>query len=323
MVFALAVAAVLSWGGVPVAAQEPAPSAPTWHLQLGVHLDPGAHDVQGQIPAPAVRTPQLVEPTWQPSHAPETAQIVSFYGHPGVPIMGVLGHGTPEVVAERVADWADHYDRLNGERGAIPAFHLIVGVAQAGPTRDGTWLYRLAHERIGKYVEVARERGMLLFLDTQIGWSDPLAEVQLLEPFLREPFVHVALDPEFATEPLGVGPGKALGHLTGAQINEVQRYLATLVEEVGLPRKILMVHQFTPRMLHYREVIENYDAVELSVDMDGFGYTAVKLSGYRRFALSAPSERPALKLFFHYDIPVMTPEEVQGLDEPPDLIIYQ
>ncbi len=44
------------------------------------------------------------------------------------------------------------------------------------------------------------------------------------------------------------------------------------------------------------------------------------LSGYRRFALSAPSERPALKLFSRY-VPVMTPEA--GLDEPPDLIIYQ
>ncbi len=164
---------------------------------------------------------------------------------------------------------------------------------------------------------------MLLFLDTQIGWSDPLVEVQLLEPFLREPFVHVALDPEFATEPLGVGPGKALGHLTGDQINEVQRYLATLVEEVGLPPKILIVHQFTTRMLYYREVIENYDAVELSVDMDGFGYTAAKLSGYRRFALAAPSERPGLKLFFDWDVPVMTPEDVQGLDQPPGLIIYQ
>ncbi|MXZ42146.1 MAG: hypothetical protein F4Z18_10285 [Caldilineaceae bacterium SB0666_bin_21] len=323
MVFVLAVAAVLAWGGVPVAAQEPAPSASTWHLQVGVHLDVGLHDVRVRNPSPAFRTPQLAESTWQPVHVPEPAQIVSFYGHPGVPIMGVLGHGTPEVVAERVAVWAEHYDRLNGPRGAVPAFHLITGVAQAGPTRDGTWLYRLSHERISEYVEAAREHDMLIFLDTQIGWSDPLVEVKLLEPFLREPFVHIALDPEFATEPLGTGPGKALGFLTGAQINEVQHYLATLVAEAELPPKILMVHQFAQRMLHDREVIENYDAVELSVDMDGFGYTAAKLSGYRRFALPAPSERPALKLFFHYDIPVMTPEEVQGLDQPPDLIIYQ
>ncbi len=323
MALVLAVAAVLVWGGVPVAAQEGVPITPVGLPQIDVHLDPGKNDVQGQRPAPRFPASQLTEPLWRPAHAPEPAQIVSFYGHPGVPIMGVLGHGTPAVVAERVAVWAEHYDRLNGPRGAVPAFHLITGVAQAGTTRDGTWLYRLSHERIGEYVETAREHDMLIFLDTQIGWSDPLAEVKLLEPFLREPFVHIALDPEFATEPLGIGPGKALGFLTGAQINEVQHYLATLVAEAELPPKILMVHQFAQRMLHDREVIENYDAVELSVDMDGFGYTAAKLSGYRRFALPAPSERPALKLFFHYDIPVMTPEEVQGLDQPPDLIIYQ
>ena len=251
------------------------------------------------------------------------AQIVSFYGFPGVPVMGVLGDGTPRDVAPRIAAMAERYDQLNGPRGTQPAFHLIVGVAQAGATPDGAWISRLAHDRIAEYVEAAREEGLLLFLDTQIGWSDPLAEVKLLTPFLREPFVHVALDPEFATERLGVRPGQALGSISAEDVNEVQRYLASIVHEEGLPPKLLMVHQFAERMFRNRGGIEDYDAVHLSFDMDGFGGTGAKLNGYRRFALPTPSERPALKLFFKYDTPLMTPEQVQGLGHPPDIIIYQ
>ena len=275
----------------------------------------------------AVLNPRSESGVWSWSSpvtlAPQRAQVVAFYGHPGVPAMGVLGHGTPAEVAEEVAEWAGRYDRLNGPRGAIGAYHLITGVAQANPTSDGLWLYRLSHDRIAEYVEAAREHGMLLFLDTQIGWSDPLTEVKLLESFLREPFVHIALDPEFATEPLSVRPGLAIGGITGGQVNEVLRYLSALVDEEGLPDKILMVHQFTGRMLHDRDAIERHGGVELSIDMDGIGTPRAKLNGYRLFALSEPSQLPAFKLFFKQDRPVMSPEEVQALDRVPDLIIYQ
>ena len=254
---------------------------------------------------------------------PVWPQVVAFYGHPGVRSMGVLGHGTPAEVAEEIAVWTERYDRLNGPRGAIGAYHLITGVAQANPTSDGHWLYRLSDDRIATYVEAAREHGMLLFLDNQIGWSDPLSEVKLLEKFLKEPFVHVALDPEFATEPLGVRPGRAIGGITGQQVNEVLRYLSEFVEEEGLPPKILIVHQFADRMLHDRDVIETQPGVELSIDMDGIGSPRAKLYGYGLYAITEPSQRPAFKLFFDQDNPVIPPEEVQELDPVPDVIIYQ
>lgn len=251
------------------------------------------------------------------------AQVVAFYGHPGVRAMGVLGHGTPAEVAENISVWVEQYDRLNGPLGAIGAYHLITGVAQANPTSDGTWMYRLPHDRIAPYVEAAREHGLLLFLDNQIGWSDPLREVQLLEDFLKEPFVHMALDPEFATEPLGVRPGQAIGGITGSQVNEVLEYLSALVESEGLPPKILMVHQFAGRMLHDRDEIVPQPGVELSIDMDGIGTPRAKLRGYRLFAAAEPSQRPAFKLFFTQDTPLMTPQEVAAMEPMPDVIIYQ
>ena len=253
----------------------------------------------------------------------EPPQVVSFYGHPDVRAMGVLGHGTPAEVAARVSAWAERYDALNGPRTTVGAYHLIVAVAQTWPTPEGDWLHHLEHERIAVYVAAAREHGLLLFLDTQIGWNDPLSEVRLLEPFLREPFVHVALDPEFATARVGVAPGLAIGSVTAQEVNAVQAYLAAIVRDEGLPPKILMVHQFTDWMLAGREQVEDHLEVELSIDMDGVGLAPIKVGGYERWALTAPSERPAFKLFFLQDTPVMIPEEVQALDDPPDIVIYQ
>ncbi len=253
----------------------------------------------------------------------ESAQLVTFYGYPNTPPMGILGRGSPEQVADQAAETAADYDRLNGDREVIPAFHLITGVAQAHPTPDGTWINRMPPELIAEYVELARERGMHVFLDEQIGWSDPLTEVRKLEPFLREPFVHVAIDPEFATKRLERRPGLAIGGVTGAEINEVQRYLASIVAAEGIPPKILMVHQFTPWMVTDRSDIVDVFEVDLSIDMDGFGGIGIKLQHYDLFAVPEPSERPAIKVFLRYDTPVLTPEQIQALDPRPDIIVYQ
>ncbi len=95
------------------------------------------------------------------------------------------------------------------------------------------------------------------------------------------------------------------------------------MREQGLPPKILMVHQFTGWILLDRAEVEDYPEVELSIDMDGFGLAPIKVAGYERWALAPPSERPAFKLFFVQDTPVMTPEEVQALNHLPDIVIYQ
>ncbi|MYA19045.1 MAG: hypothetical protein F4Z25_01985 [Chloroflexi bacterium] len=252
----------------------------------------------------------------------DDAQVVAYYGYPGVPVMGALGKAPPAETAREVADWAARYDRLNGPRRVIPAFHLITAVAQAHPTLDGTYLRRMSDAQIETYVEAAREHNMLLFLDVQIGWSDPLTEVKLLDRFLREPFVHLALDPEFATLGRGVRPGLVIGSLEAEHLNEVQHYLAGLVEEAGLPPKVLVVHQFVDWMILDRDAVEDVSGVEVTIDMDGFGGVALKLLHYERYSLTAPAERSAIKLFFRQDEPIMTPEQVQALEHVPDMIIY-
>ena len=270
---------------------------------------------------PVATGPIVVEPEPLPLSTFETHQVISFYGYPNVGGMGELGLHEPADAAQRVQELAAQYDALNGDRDTVGALHLIVDVAQAKPTDDGLYLDQMDSKRIAEYVEVARESGILLFLDLQIGWSDPLLDTQRLERFLREPFVHLALDPEFATARFGYAPGLVIGALDADEVNAVQDYLTDLVEDAGIPPKILVLHQFKPGMLIEPERFDDVPEVEITIDMDGFGGMWAKIGGFRRYAQSDYAERSAFKLFYHWDLPVMSIQEVVDLDV--DYVIYQ
>ena len=253
----------------------------------------------------------------------EQAQIVSFYGYPGIGTMGELGLHSAAGAAAAVERVAAEYDALNGPREVLPALHLIVAVAQRHPGTSGLYLQRMGDDRLNEYVEAAREAGILLFLDIQIGWSDALTETRLLEDALREPFVHLALDPEFATRHKGTAPGVAIGALGSADVNAVQHYLAGLVREHNLPPKVLILHQFLKSMLTAVEYYDDVAEVDVTIDMDGFGNPYVKLTKYDLYATADYAERAAIKLFYRWDAPLMTPARLLSLDNPPDLVIYQ
>jgi hypothetical protein len=181
----------------------------------------------------------------------------------------------------------------------------------------------MPREQVREWVELAREREQLLFLDVQFGWADPLGEVRALEEFLREPHVHLAMDPEFATRGRG-RPGVVIGSLDASTIDEVQAYLAELVREEMLPPKLLVLHQFLASMLPGSEGgYADHPEVEIVIDMDGFGAAFVKLTKYRWYSLGDYAERAAIKLFFLWDAPLLSPADLQSLDNPPDLVIYQ
>jgi hypothetical protein len=273
------------------------------------------------LPGVAPRLETLAVPT---GSYLDDATVVSLYGFPGICAMGELGCHSIDRTIGAVQQLTDRYDALNGDRGAIAALHLIVDVAQPTPRSDGSYLGRMSLERIGGYVELARRHGLLLFLDLQIGWEEPVDGVRRLAPFLDEPFVHIAIDPEFATRGKGAAPGEVVGQVNASQVNAVQHYLAGFVRQHSLPPKIFVIHQFRTSMLIEPERFADVPEVDLSIDMDGVGANRIKLDGYWRYALADYSERPTFKLFLQRDTPqVLTPEEVLALDTPPDYIIYQ
>jgi hypothetical protein len=278
----------------------------------------------GNYPALAGRAPEASSLAIPAGSYLDGAMIVSLYGTQGVCFMGELGCHAPEVTAGVVQELARHYDALNGAASVIPALHLIVEIAQSTPQTDGSYVRRMSDERLAAWVEVARNYGLLLFLDLQIGWGRPVDGVEWLSRFLVEPFVHLALDPEFATAGDAAPPGIEIGSLDGKEINAVQQRLAEIVAAHQLPPKLLVVHQFRSDMLTRPELLAEVSEVELIIDMDGFGRRDVKLDGYRRWALADYAERAGIKLFLRYDAPTLiSPADLLALDRPPAYVIYQ
>ncbi len=254
----------------------------------------------------------------------EGATVVSVYGHPGVCVMGELGcHGGPEGAIEAARSLVDEYEALGTGRTILPALHLIVDVAQALPGEDGQYLEQMPMEQIAEWVDAARDAEMMIYLDIQIGWGTLIDHVQRLEVFLEEPFVQLAIDPEFATKSRGATPGVVIGTLTADEVNEVQAYLAELVRRTGQPAKALVLHQFNEGMLTNPEAFEDVPEVTITIDMDGWGPPWPKISGYEAYALAPYAELPAFKLFYHWDEPLMTPADVMGMSVPPAYVIYQ
>ncbi|MGH2588821.1 MAG: hypothetical protein ACRDJE_28185 [Dehalococcoidia bacterium] len=249
-------------------------------------------------------------------------RIVSFYGTPLAPGLGALGQGDPETMIGRLRAQADAYAALDPERTVQPALHLIYEIAQAAPGADGLYLGRTPDAIVEEYIRLARDNGLLLFLDLQLGRSTIEREVGAVARFLAEPNVHLALDPEFAWGP-GVTPVEDIGFLRAAQVNQAQAMLQQIATENGLPGKILIVHQFRHGMLPDKAAIQPHEGVELVIDMDGFGSPAAKLDTYTAVITNDAVQYPGVKLFYEHDVPLMSPEDVLALWPRPVVVIYQ
>ncbi len=249
-------------------------------------------------------------------------QIVSYYGNPFAPSMGILGSADLETVGARLELHAALYDELNGPLGVVPALHLVYAVAQYQPTSNGLYLQYVPEADVQRYISYTREHDMLLFIDLQIGRSSVAAEVEKVLPYLRYSNVHLALDPEFAVSAPEI-PGADLGSLSATDIDDAQEALEQLVEAEGLPPKLLIVHQFTDSMVQSADTIEHYPNVELIFDMDGYGPAAVKRAEYQDIASRPYATRAGIKLFFDHDPDLMSEADVLQLQPTPVLIIYQ
>jgi hypothetical protein len=137
---------------------------------------------------------------------------------------------------------------------------------------------------------------------------------------VRQPGVHLAIDPEFIVGD-GEVPGTNLGSITGEAVNAAQAWLNAIAEQAG-EGKILVIHQFDDRMVVNKGVIQDYPLVYLVWDADGFGGPGAKKGDYHQYR-DEGFEYGGFKIFYRYDTPVMTPEEVMALSPPPAYIIYQ
>lgn len=121
-------------------------------------------------------------------------RVVAHYGNAEAAALGVLGETPPEEAASRVEAAAAPFARP--DRSVLPAFELIVTVAQGSPGPEGTYSRPTPVELVWRWLEAARAARMLLILDLQPGTGDFLSDAQRYEELLRQPDVGLALDPE-------------------------------------------------------------------------------------------------------------------------------
>ncbi len=246
---------------------------------------------------------------------------VSYYGRPGVDVMGILGEYSIEELIPRLQEQADAYDEANGpELGVMPAFHLVYGMAAKAPGEDGDHLVFMTDEAVMSYINAAQEAGIGVILDIQIGNLSPAQALEYGLPYLQYPNVHLALDPEFAmSHPDQERPGLPIGFVTDEQINEAQGVMRDYMRENDIEgRKILIVHQFLDTMIRDKADLKRYYRIDLTILADGWGGPWPKISKYNVF-MDETVRFTGLKMFYRWDDPLLTEPQVLGTEAVPSL----
>lgn len=246
-------------------------------------------------------------------------RVVANYGNAESAAMGILGQTPPEQAAAALEVAAAPFGQP--DRPVLPAFELIVSVAQASPGSDGNYSVPTPLALVQRWLDAARAARMLLILDIQPGTSPFLPEVQRFESFLRQPDVGLALDSEWRMQP-GQVPGRQIGSVDAAEINEVSAWLAGIVREERLPEKLFVLHQFTHSMITNRSAVVDQPGLVTLFHIDGFGGREIKLEKYQALKATPPFAN-GLKLFYDEDTDMFAPADVLALTPAPDLITYQ
>jgi hypothetical protein len=249
-------------------------------------------------------------------------RIISYYGNPMSKHMGILGEIPPDSMLARLESEVRAYAAADSTTTALPALDLIVTVAQASAGSDGKYRMRMSDSMIDRVAGWADRVHGILILDVQPGRSTVAAEMAPLLKYLARPNVHLALDPEFSM-PGAEQPGRVIGTMSAAAINEAVATLAKLVDDNHLPPKVLIIHRFTRPMVKHAADITLDPRVQIIIDMDGFGPDWMKRDSYRAYVASEPVEYTGIKLFYKNDKPLLTPQDVMGLLPIPLLVMFQ
>ncbi len=272
----------------------------------------------GPSPKPRPPAPAAAD---HPRAVLDKSILVAWYGNPWNGRMGILGRLNGDALANGLKGQAAEYTKVT-DKQVVPAYELIAIVAQGQPGRDGKYRRRETRDVIERTLRAARAAGFKLVLDIQTGRSTVLDELAYLAPYLAEPDVYLALDPEFSMGPDGV-PGRRIGTMRASEVNDAIGVLETLIGRYHLPPKVLIVHQFTTGMLPDKEKIWTSDALDIVLDMDGFGSPELKRHTYRTVLRQRELEYTGFKLFYIQDTNLLEPSEVLALNPPPAVVIYQ
>lgn len=233
--------------------------------------------------------------------------LVAYYGTAGTGALGVLGEGTPDRAHRRLVRAAAPFARPGS--AVQPVYELIVTIADAYPGKDGDYNHDIPRAAVRRYIDAAHRNGALVVLDIQPGRADFLSVARRWAWALQDPWVGLALDPEWRMGPHSV-PGQVIGSVHAREVNRVSAWLSGMVARRGLPEKLFLLHQFRASMLQRPERVVRRPGLALVQHVDGFGTPGQKLDTYR--AVARPRQfAMGFKLFYDEDVPRMRPVAVR------------
>lgn len=246
--------------------------------------------------------------------------LVAYYGTAHTGALGVLGEAAPPEMTRRLRAAARPFGTATGKNPQV-VYELIVSIADASPGSDGNYSHFIANSYVHEYVRAARRHHALLVLDLQPGRGRFLPQAKKFGWALRNPFVGLALDPEWHMGP-GEVPGQTIGSVGAAEVNRVVRYVAGVTRRNQLPQKLFMMHQFRTDMVRHIERVRRPRPLAMVQHVDGFGSQQAKLDTYH--AVARPKRfHLGFKLFYDEDSDLFTPREVTHIRPRVSFISYQ
>ena len=254
-------------------------------------------------------------------------RIVAYYGNPLSKKMGALGEFQKDDMLRRLKSEVAAWQAADPATPVQPALHLIAVVAQGAPGKDGKYRMLMPDKVVNQVYDWAKEAGALLFIDIQTGHDDIRAVLPHFEWILKNPDVHLGIDPEFNLIKSGKKPGTKIGTYDAADINYVSAYLKDLVKKNNLPPKVFTIHRFTRGGVTNSKNIVLHPEVQMVMHMDGWGAPWLKRDSYKDYIVAEPVQYTGFKLFYHNDTkkgdPLLKPQDVLKLNPKPLYIQYQ
>ena len=254
-------------------------------------------------------------------------RIVAYYGNPRSKRMGALGEYPKDEMLRRLKVEVGKWEKADPSMPVQPALHLVAVVAQGEPGKAGKYRMIMPDNVVNEVYDWAKETKAILFIDIQTGHSDIRTILPRFEWLLKNPDVHLGMDPEFNMIKSGRKPGTKIGTYDAADINYASGFLRDLVKKYNLPPKVFIVHRFTRDMVTNSRRIEVHPEVQMVMNMDGWGAPWLKRDSYRDYIIKEPVQYTGFKLFYHNDTkkgdPLMTPQDLLRLNPKPIYIQYQ
>jgi hypothetical protein len=305
-------------------------------------VDNAGQPVIGEA-SPSAPVPVVFDPD-QDAILP-THRVVAFYAVPGASRTGPAYVLTSSMLVRLKAQGAA-YEKLDPAHPVALGIDLVVSVPDRFRGGDGSYSHHVDAATIQKYADYCQKNNLLLFLDLNIGWSDPLKELTSFDRYFKLPFVHVAIDPEWMFPRHNGVPGVNLSNVRAADLNPMIKAVAAMPMEFHVPRKIMIIHQYrgdgdgksNPFNPRYSEIadkrnIVNDPRVDLVIHIDSVGGWAgdipLKKAQYQKWVADDMKKYGnfkygGFKIFYKLEARhrLMTPPEVMSMSPQPMVVTY-